>query len=64
MDGAMLNADGAPRAEVMDPKVAREQARRAARRIATSAVNAADCAELLAMLGLTPHDGLMKGTTR
>lgn len=33
-----------------------EQRRRAARQIAGRAENAAECAELLAMLGLTPED--------
>jgi hypothetical protein len=61
MDGAMLEAGSQPRADVLDPAVARERAYRAARRVATEAVDAAECAELLAMLGLTAQDGKAHG---
>lgn len=57
MDGAMLDADSAVRADTLDKKIAAARAHRAARRVATAAHDAADCAELLAMLGLTPQDG-------
>jgi hypothetical protein len=40
------------------PRTSREERRRAARRVATAAPNATDAAELLAILGLTPEDGL------
>ncbi|TDQ01453.1 hypothetical protein [Labedaea rhizosphaerae] len=38
-----------------------EQRRKAARAVATLATDAEDCAQLLAMLGLTAADGLSKG---
>lgn len=58
MDGAMLDADNAVRADQLDASIAAERARKAALRVATAARDADDCAELLAMLGLTPQDGL------
>lgn len=57
MDGAMLDADSAVRADMLDPAIARSRAYRAARRLATSATDVADCGMLLAMLGLTAQDG-------
>lgn len=36
-----------------------DERRRAARRIATEAVDADECAELLGMLGLTAEDGIL-----
>jgi hypothetical protein len=38
-----------------------EQRRKAARAVATLATDAEDCAQLLAMLGLSAADGLSKG---
>lgn len=58
MDGAMLQADSAVRADALDPAVAKSRAHRAALRVATSAHDAVDCAMLLDMLGLTAQDGL------
>lgn len=58
MDGAMLDADSAVRADPLDAAVASSRAHRAALRIATSAIDAADCEKLLDMLGLTAQDGL------
>lgn len=40
------------------PRTSGEERRRAARRVATAAASATDAAELLAILGLTPEDGL------
>lgn len=40
------------------PRTSGEERRRAARRVATAATNATDAAQLLAILGLTPEDGL------
>jgi hypothetical protein len=40
------------------PHTTAEQRYRAARRVATEAASATEAAELLAMLGLTPGDGL------
>jgi hypothetical protein len=42
------------------PRTTADQRHRAARRIATEAVNATEAAELLDMLGLTAHDGLRR----
>lgn len=64
MDGAMLDADSAIRPDPLEQKIAAERARKATRRVATAAIDAADCAQLLDMLGLTPQDGLAtKGAT-
>lgn len=40
------------------PRTSEEERRRAARRVATAATSATDCAELLALLGLTAEEGL------
>lgn len=46
------------------PEIPAELCRPAALTVACNAIDAADCAELLAMLGLTPEDGLTaKDTT-
>lgn len=46
------------------PEIDRELCRPAALTVASNAIDAADCAELLSMLGLTPQDGLAtKGPT-
>lgn len=58
MDGAMLDADSAIRADQLDKAIAAERARKATRRVATAALDAEDCEQLLSMLGLTPQDGL------
>lgn len=58
MDGAMLNADSAIRPDPLEKAIAAERARKATRRVATAAIDAADCTLLLEMLGLTPQDGL------
>jgi hypothetical protein len=60
MDGAMLDADSAVRPDTLDAVVDAERRRRAARRVATAALDVDDGRELLAMLGLTPQDGLGK----
>jgi hypothetical protein len=60
MDGAMLEADSAIRPDPLDAGVDAERRRRAARRVATAALDVDDCAELLDALGLTPQDGLRK----
>jgi hypothetical protein len=48
----------APRREPDPFALSREQRRRGARLVASSADDAADCAALLATLGLSPADGL------
>jgi hypothetical protein len=57
MDGAMLDADSAIRPDQLDDAVAKDRARRAARRVATAALDADDCALLLDALGLTAEEG-------
>jgi hypothetical protein len=58
MDGAMLDADSAVRADMLDKKIAAERARAAALTVAHNATGTEDCVLLLDMLGLTPQDGL------
>lgn len=47
-----------PRTGTDEPAIPVELRHRAARRIASEAVDAAECAELLDMLGLTAEDGI------
>jgi hypothetical protein len=64
-DGALLDGTGSIRPDRVDDAVRDERNRKAARVLAgTHARDAADCALLLDMLGLTPQDGLTtKGAT-
>lgn len=64
MDGALLDGTSAARPDRLDAQIIAERQRKAALAVAHRAVDAADCAELLAMLGLTAQDGLAaKGST-
>ncbi len=58
MDGAMLEGGSQVRAEPVDAGVDADLKRRAALRVASSALDAEDCALLLDALGLTAQDGL------
>lgn len=57
MDGAMLDADSGIRPDPLEQKIAAERARKAALTVAHNAMDAADCTQLLDMLGLKPEDG-------
>ncbi|PPK67933.1 hypothetical protein V5P93_007278 [Actinokineospora auranticolor] len=48
----------------LDVAVTEDQRARAARVVAATAADAGECAELLAMLGLTPEVGLRKQHSR
>jgi hypothetical protein len=55
----MITSRGLPATVVADPfSLSDEQRRRAARVVASKAHDAEDCGLLLAVLGLTPADGL------
>jgi hypothetical protein len=58
MDGALLDGTSSSRPDRLDARIGAERQRKAALAVAHRAVDVDDCAELLAMLGLTPQDGL------
>jgi hypothetical protein len=63
-DGALLDGTSAIRPDRLEDAVRVERNRKAARTVAgTFARDAADCAVLLDMLGLTPQDGLTTNDT-